>query len=161
AIPEIVEETITALIRNMRTRAFVHGAGREDVYDYPVEALREAVVNALMHRDYSVFARGTQGQIEMYSDRLVIRDPDGLFGPVTEEDLGEERVSSSRNSYLAALLQEVTIPETNRVVCENRGTGIPTMLARLHQAGMATPKFENRISRFTVTFPKHTLLGAE
>jgi ATP-dependent DNA helicase RecG len=161
AIPEIVEETLTALIRNMGTRALIQGAGREDVYDYPVEALREAVVNALMHRDYSVFARGTQVQIEMYSDRLVVRNPGGLFGPVTEEDLGAERVSSSRNSYLAALLQEVTIPETNRVVCENRGTGIPTMLARLHRAGMSTPKFENRISRFVVTFPKHTLLSAE
>jgi ATP-dependent DNA helicase RecG len=161
AIPEIVEEALAALIRNMGTRAFIRGAGREDVYDYPVEALREAVVNALMHRDYSTFARGTQIQIEMYSDRLVVRSPGGLFGPVTEEDLGEERVSSSRNSYLAALLQEVTIPETNRVVCENRGTGIPTMLTQLRRAGMTTPQFENRISRFSVTFPKHTLLSAE
>ena len=160
-IPVIVEETLTALIRNMGTRAYVHGAGREDVYDYPVEALREAVVNALMHRDYSTFALGTQVQVEMYSDRLVVRNPGGLFGPVTEEELGEEQVSSSRNSYLAALLQEVTIPDTDRVVCENRGTGIPTMLAQLRRAGMATPQFDNRISRFTVTFPKHTLLDTE
>jgi ATP-dependent DNA helicase RecG len=160
-IPVMVEEALSVLIRNMSARAVVRGAGREDVYDVPLEALREAVVNALMHRDYSGYARGTQVQIEMYSDRLVIRNPGGLFGPVTEDDLGEDGVSSSRNAHLARLLQDVTLAGSNRVVCENRGTGIPTMLAVLRQAGMTVPEFENRVGRFTVTFPKHSLLDAE
>jgi ATP-dependent DNA helicase RecG len=158
-IPVIVEETLNALIRNMSVRAVVNGAGREDIYDFPVEALREAVANALMHRDYSDYARGTQVQVELYSDRLVVRNPGGLYGAVTADDLGDEGVSSSRNPHLATLLQDVTLPDSNRVVCENRGTGIPTMLAVLRRAGMSTPAFDSRISRFTVTFPKQSLLS--
>jgi ATP-dependent DNA helicase RecG len=70
------------------------GVGREDAYEYPIEALREAVVNALMHRDYGPLARGTQVQVEMYPDRLLIRNPGGLFGAVSEDELGTEGVSS-------------------------------------------------------------------
>jgi ATP-dependent DNA helicase RecG len=127
-VPVMVEETVRAIIRNMATRGRISGVGREDVYDYPVEALREAVTNALMHRDYSPYSRGTQVQVEMYADRLVVRSPGGLFGTVTEDDLGQEGVSSSRNAFLARMLQDVTLPGTDRVVCENRGTGIPTMI---------------------------------
>lgn len=160
-IPAIVDDALAAVISNMGARAIIRDAGREDVYDYPVEAIREAIVNALMHRDYSPWSHGTQVQVEMYADRLVVRNPGGLYGTVTEDDLGEEGVSSSRNSYLATLLQEVTVPDSNRVVCENRGTGIPTMLAQLRRAGLTPPQFDSRISRFTVTFPKHTLLNAD
>lgn len=160
-IPAIVNDALAAVISNMGARAIIRGAGREDVYDYPVEAVREAIVNALMHRDYSPWSHGTQVQLEMYADRLVVRNPGGLYGTVTEDDLGEEGVSSSRNSYLATLLQEVTVPDSNRVVCENRGTGIPTMLAQLRRAGLTPPRFDSRISRFTVTFPKHALLDAD
>lgn len=160
-IPVMVDDALAGVISNMHTRSVVHGAGREDVYDYPVEAVREAVVNALMHRDYSGWSHGTQVQVEMYADRLVVRSPGGLYGTVTQDDLGEEGVSSSRNSYLATLLQEVALPNSNRVVCENRGTGIPTMMAHMRRAGLTPPDFDSRISRFTVTFPKHTLLGSD
>jgi ATP-dependent DNA helicase RecG len=110
----------------MAIKAIVRGAGREDVYDYPVEALREAVVNALMHRDYGPDARGAQVQVEMFQDRLVIRNPGGLYGAVTEDDLGEEGLSSSRNSALATLLQDVYIPGTDRLACVFRGIGPPS-----------------------------------
>jgi ATP-dependent DNA helicase RecG len=134
--------------------ATVKGVGREDTYEYPIEALREAVVNALMHRDYGPLARGTQVQIEMYPDRLLIRNPGGLFGAVSESELGTERVSSSRNSVLSALLQEVNLPDTDHVVCENRGTGIPTMLEQLRRSGNASVEFSNAISHFTVIFSR-------
>jgi ATP-dependent DNA helicase RecG len=57
----MVADTIDAITRNMRIAGTVAGVGRDDVYEYPVEALREAVVNALMHRDYSPQARGEPG----------------------------------------------------------------------------------------------------
>jgi ATP-dependent DNA helicase RecG len=145
----------------MSRRGQISGIGRADAYDYPVEALREAVTNALMHRDYSPYSRGTQTQIEMYQDRLEIRNPGGLFGTVTEDDLGQEGTSSSRNSWLARLLQDVTLPGTDQVVCENRGTGIPAMIQALRAAGMTAPRFDSRISRFQVTFPRHALLDAD
>ncbi|MFN0282180.1 MAG: ATP-binding protein [Kineosporiaceae bacterium] len=160
-IPAMVEETVSAIVRNMATRAHVTGVGRHDTYEYPVEALREAVTNALMHRDYGPYARGTQVQVEMYSDRLVVRNPGGLFGTVTEDDLGAEGVSSSRNAVLARLLQDVTLPGTDQVVCENRGTGIPAMIHALRRAGLTTPQFDDALTRFKVTIPKHALLDEE
>ena len=160
-VPAMIEETVRVILRNTRTSGHVRGLGREDVGDYPVEALREAVTNALAHRDYSQHARGTQVQVELYVDRLVIRNPGGLFGTVTPDDLGQEGVSSSRNGYLIPLLADVYLPGTDQVVADNRGSGIPDMLARLRRADLTLPTFDSRLSRFTVTFPKHTLLTAE
>jgi ATP-dependent DNA helicase RecG len=160
-IPLMVEDGVAAVLRNMNMRSFVEGVGRRDVYDYPVEAVREAIANALIHRDYSAYSRGTQIQVEMYADRLVVRSPGGLFGAVTEDDLGSEGISSSRNAGLAKLLQDVLLPGASRVVCENRGSGIPTMINVLRRAGMAPPEFQSRITSFTLTIGKHALLNAD
>ena len=83
-LPQMIEETVRVILRNTRTAGYVRGLGRDDVGDYPVEALREAVTNALAHRDYSPMARGTQIQVELYVDRLVVRNPGGLFGRAGE-----------------------------------------------------------------------------
>jgi ATP-dependent DNA helicase RecG len=160
-IPVMARDTLAAVRRNMSRRAVVAGAGRQDVWEYPETALREAVVNALVHRDLSSSARGTQIQVEMYPDRLVIKNPGGLFGPVTLENLGEEGISSARNATLIRLLEDVPLPGETRTVCENRGSGIRSMLGSLRAAGMSPPRFEDRISSFTVTFPNHTLLSED
>jgi ATP-dependent DNA helicase RecG len=160
-IPYIVEEAVAAVLRNTSVRSFVEGTGRRDVYDYPVEALREAIINALIHRDYSTYSRGTPVQIVLYADRLTIANPGGLFGAVTEDDLGGEGVSSTRNPVLVKLLQDVHLPDSDRTVCENRASGIPTMLRELRRAGSALPQFLNRIIRFKVVLPRHALLAPE
>lgn len=158
-IPVMVAETMAALRKNMTRRSTVRGAGRLDTWEYPEAALREALVNALVHRDYSPDARGAQVQVEMYPDRLVVRNAGGLFGPVTEEDLGNEGISATRNATLLRLLEDVAIPDEGRTVCENRGSGIPTMLAALRAGRLSPPRFSSRIAIFSVTFPNHTLLG--
>jgi Putative ATP-dependent DNA helicase recG C-terminal len=90
----------------------VVGAGRDDYWEIEPEVIREAVVNALMHRDYSSQARGTQIQVELFPDRLTVTSPGGLFGNVRLETLGQGGTSSSRNARLAALLQEAGDPHT-------------------------------------------------
>src|ERR1700722_18157693 len=160
-IPVMVRDTLAAIRRNMSRRAVIADAGRQDVWEYPETALREAVVNALVHRDLSGSARGTQIQVEMYPDRLVIKNPGGLFGPVTIDSLGEAGISSARNATLIKLLEDVPLPGETRTVCENRGSGIRSMLDALLTAGMSPPRFEDRISSFIVTFPNHTLLSEE
>ncbi|WP_368660790.1 ATP-binding protein [Amycolatopsis sp. Hca4] len=160
-IPVMVRDTLLAVRKNMTRRSVVRGAGRADIWQYPEAALREAIVNALVHRDLSPEARGTQVQIEMYPDRLTIRNPGGLFGPVTEDQLGEEGVSSARNASLLRLLEDVPWPGGTHAVCENRGSGIRTMINALRTARMSLPEFKNRVSTFSVTFPNHTLLGEE
>lgn len=160
-IPVIARDALAAVRKNMRRRSVVAGAGRSDYWEYPEAALREAIVNALVHRDLSAPSRGTQAQIEMYPDRLLVRNPGGLFGPVTIADLTEDGTSSSRNSFLLKLLEDVTLPGEDRAVCENRGSGIRTMVEALREAGMTLPRFIDRISSFEVTFPNHTLLDDE
>lgn len=158
SIPTIVDEAVAAVLRNTSVRSFVDGSGRTDVYDYPAEVVREAVANALLHRDYSPYSRGTPVQITLYADRLVIANPGGLFGAITEDDLGGEGVTSTRNPVLAKLLQDVRSPESGRMVCENRASGIPTMLRELRRARSPLPEFHSRITRFKVIMPRHTLL---
>ncbi|WP_433371624.1 ATP-binding protein [Streptosporangium sp. CA-115845] len=160
-VPVMVRDALAAIRRNMSRRAVITGMGREDIWEYPETALREAVVNALVHRDLSSAARGTQIQIEMYPDRLTIRSPGGLFGPVTLDSLADEGISSARNATLMKILEEVTVPGETRTVCENRGSGIRAMVASLLAAGMSPPQFDDRVSSFVVTIPNHALLSEE
>lgn len=145
----------------MSRRALITGEGRRDMWEYPPEALREAVVNALVHRDLSPGSRGIQVQIEMYLDRLRIMNAGGLFGAVDIDRLGEEGRSSARNSLLLKLLEEVEVPEEERTVCENRGSGIRAMLTALRHAGMSPPRFKDSTTAFEVILPNHTLLDDE
>jgi ATP-dependent DNA helicase RecG len=160
-IPRLLEPVMKALQRNMKRRAVVRGLFREDLWEYPETALREALVNAVVHRDLSALARGTPVQVRMFPDRLEIVNPGGLFGPVTVDRRGEEGISSSRNQVLMKLLEDTPVPGRNEVVCENRGSGIGAMLAALRQAGMSPPHFADRIATFQITFPNHTLLDTD
>lgn len=160
SIPEMISECIRVLKRNMRRRSIVTGLFRTDEWEYPEEVLREALVNALVHRDYSEPARGMQVQVEMYPDRLVIRNPGGLYGPVEVGSLGTETISSSRNKALLKILEDTPYSD-NRMVCENRGSGIARMRISLVDAGMEPPRFTDDISSFTAEFPNHTLIDEE
>ena len=105
SIPMMMKTALSALQRNMKRRAVIRGLFREDIWEYPVAALREAIVNALVHRDLGSFARGTPVQIAMFPDRLVVTNPGGLYGPVTLEKLGDPGISAARNQVLMKLLE--------------------------------------------------------
>ncbi len=161
-VPVMLADALGALQRNMNRAAVVRGLLREDRFDYPLEVLRELLVNALMHRDYSPAARGTQIQIELYADRLVVRSPGGLYGANSVDVLGTpEQVSSSRNAVLARLLSDLPTGDAAHVVCENRGSGLPSVVAALRQAGMTPPEFAATPARMQVTVPQHALLSVE
>ncbi|MBM9466611.1 ATP-binding protein [Nakamurella leprariae] len=161
SIPAIAAEALAVVQRNMSRRAMVDASGRQDVWEYPPEALREALVNALVHRDLSPGTRGTQVQVEMFPDQLRILNPGGLFGAVDIGRLGDEGVSSSRNGLLLRLLEDTYAPGTTRTVCENRGSGIRTMRAEFSRAGMRPPEFTDRVTSFRVVMPNHTLFDDE
>lgn len=77
-----------AIRKKIATRALILGLFREDVREYPFEFLREALLNAIVHRDYSPLARGSAVQVKIFPHCFEIENPGGLFGPVTEERLG-------------------------------------------------------------------------
>lgn len=160
-IPVLLSEALRVIRRNIKVRARITGLLREDVPEYPEEALREVIVNALLHREYAPMARGTQVRIEMYPDRLEITSPGGLFGGVAESELMSEPVSSSRNAHLAKLLEDVEVPGTGRTVCENRGSGLLATAASLRRAGMQPPEIRSDLTSFKVILRNHTLMDEE
>ena len=157
-IPEMLELAADALRRNMRRRAVVVGLGREDHWDYPLEAVREVVVNALMHRDYHSSVRGQPVVMALYPDRLEVKNPGGLYGAFNPESLMTEPVTAARNARLAKLLQDVSTPTSNRTVCENVGTGLVSVAKYLRDAGMEPPEIDYSLTEFKVVFRNHTLL---
>lgn len=160
-IPAMVAGALAAMRRNMKRRSVVVGLGREDTWEYPEEAVREVIANALMHRDYHPLARGAQVRVELYPDRLEVSSPGGLYGPVAREDLLAESVSSSRNAVLAKLLEDVEVPDTGRTVCENRGTGLLVAAAALRNAGIEPPLLVDTVREFRVLIRNHGLLDEE
>lgn len=156
-LADIVAETTAVLTRHMSRASVVLGTGRTDRLEYPAEVIRELLVNALMHRDYSPGARGTGVQVELYPDRLVVRNPGGFYGPVDPEAFGEPDISSSRNAVLARLLSDLP-GRDGQLLAENRGSGIPTVLRTLGRAGMMPPTFRGTLALVEVTVTPDTLL---
>lgn len=157
-MPVMLDEALQRIKRNMRYRAVIQSGGRADIPDYPDAALREAVANALMHRDYSGLAQGTQVRIEMFPDRIEIESPGGLYGPVSTETLqAGDAVSSSRNTALAKLLEDV-VGRDAHAIAENRGSGIASMQRALREAHLAPPDFDDQVRRFTVRLRNATLV---
>lgn len=160
SVPVMVAEAIRTLKRNMRRRSVISGLFRTDEWEYPEEVLREAIVNALVHRDMSEYARGMQVQVELYPDRFVVRNPGGLYGPVEVTSLGTNTVSSSRNRVLLKVLEDTALGD-GHMVCENRGTGIARMRIALTRAGMKPPTFIDEIGIFATEIPNHALLDSD
>lgn len=157
-LPALASEAVAALVRNMRRTAVMQGAYRVEQLEYPIEVVRELIVNALIHRDYSPLGRQSQVQIELYPDRLVVRNVGGLHGTVRPQDFGGPGISCSRNELLSKLLSDVAMPNTDHMVAENRGSGIPSVMRTLYRAGMAPPVFRAEVGLLEVTVPHHALL---
>ncbi|MBM6927919.1 ATP-binding protein [Parasutterella secunda] len=159
SIPNMLMETLSLLQQRMNTGAVIQGGLRKDIPDYPLIAVREAVANALQHRDYSQGGRGSQVQVNLYSDRLEIINPGGLYGSTTVESLGKEGISSTRNEFLSRLLTYT--PYDDGYVVENKGTGFMTIESSLASALMPPPKVLNSLTYFKLTFEKRRKTAEE
>ena len=116
---------------------------RKDRTDYPIIAIREAILNALVHRDYSIHTEGMPIQIIMFENRIEIRNPDGIYGRIRIDQLGKVQ-SDTRNPIIASELEVLKITE-------NRYSGIPTIRREMKEYGLPEPLFENKRNEFVVT----------
>lgn len=144
-IAEMVEEALAFCKRNMKTRTVIapDTGLRTDRTEYPINALREIILNALIHRDYSLYTEGTPVQLDFFSDRVEVHSPGCLYGRATIEQLGHSR-PDLRNPALAVMAETLTDSE-------NRYSGIPTIRREMEAYSLPAPVFENRRDEFVVT----------
>lgn len=142
-IPQMLEEAISFVRRNTRSATIINNDGkREDRSEYPMKAVREVILNALVHRDYSIHSEDSPIRVVLYSDRLEVENPGGLYGRLTVNDLGK-LPGDTRNPFLAGNLEIM-------IDTENRFSGIPTIIAEMKNAGLRPPVFESRRGNFKV-----------
>ena len=146
-VKEIIDNATTYVMAGMRKGSLIRGVTRQDIPEYPEIALREAIVNAVAHRDYSHFARGSHIQVRMFADRLEVQNPGGLYGGITVDELKEGQ--STRNLLLVHLMEDVHM-------VENRGSGIDAMLDAMRGRGLPAPVFEDKRTAFLVKFYQRT-----
>lgn len=146
SLTAMVKEAIAFCVRNMKVRTVIDRTTgeRKDQTEYPIAAIREAVLNAVIHRDYSFYTEGMPIQIDMFTDRMEIHSPGSLYGRMTVDQLGIAK-TDIRNPALAVMAESMT-------EAENRYSGIPTMRNEMKVYGLPEPKFENRRNEFVVTF---------
>ncbi|WP_080801173.1 ATP-binding protein [Arabiibacter massiliensis] len=147
-IPDMLKESLVFVRGNMKTKTVIDPATgeRQDIPEYPVEAIREIVLNALVHRDYSVHTEGMPIQIRMFADRIEVSNPGGLYGRLRVDQLGKVQ-PDTRNPALATAMETLGLTE-------NRYSGIPTVLRLMRQAGLPQPEFVDTHDSFTVVLRK-------
>lgn len=145
AIPDMLESAMEFVRRNSRVRTIIDSNGkRSDREEYPLKAVREAILNILIHRDYSIYTENTPAGIEMYEDRIEFISKGGLYGGGSVSQLGEGR-PDTRNPVIANIMELLH-------VTENRYSGIPTMRKELEKAELPQPEYLVRRGVFIVTF---------
>lgn len=144
-----IEEALRFIERNTRIAYRIEGLRRQEVPEYPMRALREAITNAVMHRDY--YEVGANVFVEIYADRIEISNPGGLPKGLTYAELGTRSVR--RNPLIADLLHRIAF-------IEKAGTGIRRMREEASRNKCPEPQFAAN-GFFTATFwPTREKAGA-
>ena len=144
-IPQMLEETLSFVRRNMKNKTIIDDYGkRVDKTEYPIKAIREIILNALIHRDYSIHTDSCPIRLMMYKDKIQLENPGGLYGRITLDTLGKMS-ADTRNPFIAGALEIM-------INTENRFSGIPTVMKELEKANLIPPIFSNLRGVFTVTF---------
>ena len=141
-------EAVAFLKKHLNVRSEIRGFDRFDIYEIPLDALREAVVNAIVHRNYAI--KGTSIYVRIFDDRVEIENPGGLPDGITKRDFGKSSVR--RNPIIADLFHRM-----GKV--ERMGSGIERMRDLMREAGLKEPVFEMD-AFFRVTFyrdPRYSL----
>jgi ATP-dependent DNA helicase RecG len=139
-LPQQIRRAEAFVADNMRRSARLAGLERIEETEIPMEAVREAIVNAVAHRDYQI--RGDEIRVLMFSDRIEFYSPGRLPGHVTVDNLVDERFS--RNETLVQILSDLGF-------IERLGYGIDRMMRLMARAGLPPPSFEETAAGFQVT----------
>ncbi len=151
-LQELIDNTEAFLDRYIAVGARIEGWKRIDIPEYSIEVLREAVINAVVHRDYS--RRGERVRVFYYPDRVEVHSPGFLLPGITVAQMEHGEVQSKlRNPVLGGLLSN--IPS----YMEQIGSGVRFMLDETKRMELPAPQFRE-MSEFIVTFHKAPALLA-
>ena len=141
-----VDRVMEFLLKHAYKSAVFGEVRRRDAYSIPVEAIREVVVNALVHASYA--ERGTPIRVGFYDDRIQVDSPGLLLPGMTVESM--RRASRLRNPSLARIFREAGI-------MEQWGTGVQRVYDQIAAAGLPEPDVEEVMDRlrFTIYVPSH------
>lgn len=136
-----VSDAVAFVIRNMRVAARKTPA-RVDIPQYSDKAVFEVIVNAVVHRDYSV--RGSRIRIAMFSDRLEVQSPGTLPNDLTVDSMAERQ--ATRNEVLTTIFGrirtgEISGSEDREFFVEKRGDGVPTIQTETKKLCGKMPEF--------------------
>ena len=150
-ISDMLDGAMQFVNRNMRIKTIInpHTGKREDRPDYPITAVREALLNALVHRDYSIHTEGMPIQLIMFEDRMEIRNPGGIYGRIKIDQLGKVQ-PDTRNPVIASELEVLK-------VTENRYSGIPTIRRMMQEYDLQQPEFLDERGSFIVKLYKSVI----
>jgi ATP-dependent DNA helicase RecG len=137
-----IDESISFLKRHLNLSFEISGKKRKETLEIPEVVLREAVVNAVAHRDY--FEKGANAMIEVFDNRVEITNPGGLTKGLKPEQFGTKTLA--RNPLIAALLNRAGY-------IEKLGTGIPRIKKEMLAAELPEAQFEFD-GFFTVKLPR-------
>lgn len=139
-LPDQLRQAEAFVRDHMRSVVRLVGLTREETPAYPLEAVRELLVNAIAHRDYS--QQGDTIHLHIFSDRLEVHSPGGLPGPVTLANLLDARFS--RNAVITQVLSDLGF-------VERLGYGLNRVLTAVKQNNLPPPKFEEVAGAFRAT----------
>lgn len=140
-LPGAAGEVIVFLQKHMTRGATIGPVTRTDVWTLPAVAVREAVINAIVHADYAQV--GAPIRVALFDDRLEVENPGLLPFGITIEDI-QRGVSKLRNRVIGRVFQELGL-------VEQWGSGIQRMIAACRENGLDAPRFEEIGTHFRVT----------
>lgn len=145
-LPDQIKRAATFLHDHLRKEVMLkEGMQREEFFEYPMEAARELVVNAVAHRAYSI--RGDNIRLLIFSDRLEVYSPGGLPGPMTLQNLRSERFS--RNPIIVQVLADLNY-------IEKLGYGVDRVMDLMRAQNLSAPEFHESGGGFRVTLRNAT-----
>jgi ATP-dependent DNA helicase RecG len=140
SLPEQLRQAENFIRTNLQSVVRLIGLRRQETLEYPFEAVRELLVNAVAHRDYSL--QGDPIHLNIFADRLEVISPGGLPGPVNLDNLLEARFS--RNAVIVQMLSDLGY-------VERLGYGLDRVVTLMRQNGLQPPRFDEVAGTFKVT----------
>ena len=140
-LPKAVDSAVAFIERHTRETVEIGRVRRREIPEYPVEAVREAIINAVVHADYAI--GGMDIKVAVFDDRIEITNP-GLLPFGLTLDAALSGVSKLRNRVVGRVFRELKL-------IEQWGSGIGRMIAACKKNGLQQPRFEESGTSFRVT----------